>query len=386
MWTHIAKSLKNRFVGLVPAFAAAAVLTAIALPIQSQAQELNFGKPGDPVKLVVGHPCCYTEVWSIMALRGKEFWKKYLPAGSTVDFEIGLQGSTIVNSMLAGKQHIGYIGDLPAIVATTKSQQADIRIVAPVGVAFDQCNILLVRADAPQFKDTSEAVKWLAGKQFGVPKGACSDLFSKEMFAKAKVEPAAYLNQNIEVITSGLRAGKLDGAAIWEPVAARLITEGLARRVGSGINYDLKDSSYVLMRGELIKQRPDVVKAWLNAELDAQLYLADEKNSDELIKMVMQQTTGFSEKSLWNAMYATYSEAQGGTKVRLTLPYTFTPEVMGLLNKGTTFLSSIKAINTDKLRPDAVMPQFTEQILKERKLKSPVGEVKALPNSAYTGK
>ncbi|MCM2306191.1 MAG: ABC transporter substrate-binding protein [Sulfuritalea sp.] len=382
----VAKFLRNHFARLVTAFAATAVLTAVALPIQSQAQELNFGKPGDPVKLVVGHPCCYTEVWSIMVLRGKELWKKYLPAGSTVDFEIGLQGSTIVNSMLAGKQHIGYIGDLPAIVSTTKFPQADIRIVAPVGVSFDQCNILLVRADAPQFKNTSEAMKWLAGKQFAVPKGACSDLFSKEAFAKAKAEPAAYLNQNVEVITSGLRAGKLDGAAIWEPVAARLITEGLARRIGSGASYNLKDSSYVMMRAELIKQRPDVVNAWLNAELDAQLYLADEKNSGELIKMVMQQTTGFSERSLWNAMYATYPEAQGGTKVRMTLPFTFTPEVMELLHNGTAFLNSIKAINTDKLRPDAVMPQFAEQILKERKLKSPIGEVEALPSSAYTGK
>lgn len=382
----VARFLRNHFARLVTAFASTAVLTAVALPIQAQAQELNFGKPGDPVKLVVGHPCCYTEVWSIMVLRGKELWKKYLPAGSTVDFEIGLQGSTIVNSMLAGKQHIGYIGDLPAIVSTTKFPQADIRIVAPVGVSFDQCNILLVRADAPQFKNTSEAMKWLAGKQFAVPKGACSDLFSKEAFAKAKAEPAAYLNQNVEVITSGLRAGKLDGAAIWEPVAARLITEGLARRIGSGASYNLKDSSYVMMRAELIKQRPDVVTAWLNAELDAQLYLADEKNSGELIKMVMQQTTGFSERSLWNAMYATYPEVQGGTKVRMTLPFTFTPEVMELLHNGTAFLNSIKAINTDKLRPDAVMPQFAEQILKERKLKSPVGEVEALPSSAYTGK
>ena len=34
---------------------------------------------------------------------------------------------------------------------------------------------------------------------------------------------------------------------------------------------------------------------------------------------------------------------------------------------------------------DAVMPAFTEEILKKRNLKAPVGEVKALPDSAYTG-
>jgi sulfonate transport system substrate-binding protein len=31
------------------------------------------------------------------------------------------------------------------------------------------------------------------------------------------------------------------------------------------------------------------------------------------------------------------------------------------------------------------MPSFTEEILKKRNLKSPIGEVKALPDSAYTG-
>lgn len=352
----------------------------------ASAADAGFGKPGEPIQLKVGHPCCYTEVWSAMALRGKELWKKYLPAGSTVEFEIGLQGSTIVNNMLAGKAQIGYVGDLPSILATTKENVADLRMVAVTGVAYDQCNILLVRKDAPQFKTAGEAVKWLAGKQFAVPKGTCSDIFSKDLFAKANVQPAAYFNQNVEVITSGFRAGKLDGAAIWEPVAARLVLDGLARRIASGVNYNLKDSSYMLMNADLIKQRPDIVKAWLNAELDAQLYMADKTNSQEMIGMVMRQTTGFPERSLWNALYATYPESQGGTKVRLVFPFVFTPEVMGLLNGGTSFLHSIKAINVDKLRPGAIMAEFADQVLKERKLKSPIGDVIALPDSAYKGK
>lgn len=365
----------------LPFLMSAILLLATFAP--ARAQDLNFGKPGDPVKLVIGHPCCYTEVWSVMALRGKDMWKKYLPAGSSVDFQVGLQGSTIVNGLLAGKQHIGYIGDLPAIISTTKERQADIRIVSPVAVAHDQCNVLLVRADAPQFKTSTEAVKWLNGKQFSVPKGACSDLFSKEIFAKAGVRPGAYLNQNVEVITSGFRAGKLDGAAIWEPIAARLIEEGLARRVASGVDYGLKDSSYIVMHAELIKQRPDVVKAWLNAELDAQRFLTNEKNAQEVIRMVMKQTTGFSEKSLWNALYATYPDSQGGTKIRLEYPFAFTPEVMGLIKRGSEFLLSIKAIPSSTLREGAVMAQFTEQVLKERGLKTPIGQVRALPASAY---
>jgi len=350
------------------------------------AKSAEFGKPGEPVHLVVGHPCCYTEVWSVMVLHGKELWKKYLPQGSTVTYDVGLQGSTIVNSMLAKKQHIGYIGDLPAIIATTKENVADVRIVGVSGVAYDQCNILLARKDAPEFKSADEAAKWLSGKQMAVPKGTCSDIFARSVFERANVKPAAYLNQNVEVITSGFRAGKLDGAAIWEPVAARLVEEGLARRISSGVDYGLKDSSYIVMSAELISQRPDVVKGWLNAELDAQQFLANPANAAEVIKLVMTQTTGFPEKSLWSALYATYPKEQGGTNPRMELPFAFTPEVMGLMKKGTDFLYSIKGIGTAQLRPGAVMPQFADAVLKDRKLSSPVGAVPALPGSAYHGK
>ena len=82
------------------------------------------------------------------------------------------------------------------------------------------------------------------------------------------------------------------------------------------------------MRFDLIKQRPDVVKAWLNAELDAQLYFADPKNANEIIRMAKEQTTGFSERSLWYSLYGTYPKEGGGTPVRVVLPYTFTPEAM----------------------------------------------------------
>ena len=370
---------------LVKATLALAAFALVGVAPLAHAQA-DFGKPGEPIKLVVGHPCCYTEVWSVMVLRGKDLWKKYLPAGSTVDFEVGLQGSTIINGMLAGKQQIGYIGDLPAIISTTKERQADIRIVAPVAVAYDQCNVLLVRADAPAFASPAAAVKWLQGKQFSVPKGACSDLFSKEVFRKTGVTPAAFLNQNVEVITSGFRSGKIDGAAIWEPIASHLVSEGLARRVTSGVDYGLKDASYIVMSAELIKQRPDVVKAWLNAELDAQLFLSDPKNNEEVIRLVMKQTTGFPEKSLWKALYGTYPKAMGGTPIRLEFPFVFTPEVMGLIQHGADFLHAMKAIPSNSLRADAIMPDFAAQVLKERGLKAPLGTLAALPDSAYRGK
>jgi NitT/TauT family transport system substrate-binding protein len=75
----------------------------------ASAQAVNYGKVGEPVKLVIGYQPYYTEAWSGLVMRGKKFYEKYLPKGSTVEFQIGLQGSIIVNNMLAAKQHIGYM-------------------------------------------------------------------------------------------------------------------------------------------------------------------------------------------------------------------------------------------------------------------------------------
>ena len=224
------------------------------------------------------------------------------------------------------------------------------------------------------------------GKQVAVPKGSCTDRFAQAVFKKENVEPAAYLNQNIEVITSGFRAGKLDAAVIWEPTASRLVQEGLAKRIASGTAVNEKDGGYLTMRYDLIKQRPDVVKAWLNAELDAQLFLADSKNAQEVARMAKEQTTGFSEKVLWSSMYGQNPEAVGGAPVRNLLPFAITPEVMASIDTATTFLHSVKSINVSKLRPEAVMPEFAAAALKERGLSSPVGSVKALPDSEYKGK
>ena len=361
-------------------------LTVATLSAPAVAGDLEYGKPGEAVNLVIGYQPYYTESWSGVVMRGKKLYEKYLPKGSTVEFSVGLQGAVIVNAMLAGKQHIGYVGDMPAIVSTTKQDVADIRIVAMVGLGTDQCNIFLARPDAPKFASAKEGIKWLDGKRIAVPLGSCADRFAQEAFKKEGVTPAAVLNQNIEVITSGFRAGKLDAAVIWEPTASRLVQEGLAKRIASGMTVNENDGAFLTMRADLIKQRPDVAKAWLNAELDAQLFLADPKNAMEVAAMATQQTTGFTEKMLWAAMYGKYAEDSGGAPVRLMLPYTLTPEVVKLINADAIFLHSIKSINVDKLRPEALMPEFAQAILKERGLTSPIGKVNALADTDYKPK
>ncbi len=368
---------------LLAAFAYAAASLMTAAPARAEATK-DYGKPGDPIDLVIGYQPYYTESWSGMIMRDKKFYEKYLPKGSTVSFQIGLQGAIIVNGMLAGKVDIGYVGDMPGIVSTSHADVRDVRIVSVLGLGYDQCNIFLVRNDAPEFSSPVEAIKWLQDKTVAVPKGSCTDRFAQAVFKRFNITPSEYLNQSIEVITSGFRANKLDAAVIWEPTASRLVEDKLARKVATGASVDELDGGFMVMPQALIAQRPDVVKAWMEAELDAELFFGDSNNAMDIAKMAEGQTTGFPEKALWAAAFGTTAKSSGGTDTRITLAYGFTPQAMDLIQKASQFLVEIKSINAG-IRPDAVASQWTADILKERGLTAPVGQVKALPASAYTG-
>jgi NitT/TauT family transport system substrate-binding protein len=346
------------------------------------ARATDYGKTGEPVHLVVGYQPYGTENLDAIVLRAKELWKKYLPVGSTVEMQVALQGPIIVNNMLAGKQQIGFMGDMPSIAATTKQSVSDLRIVA-VNSVDPMCQYVLVRSDAPQFKDENEALHWLDNKVIGVPKGTCADRFLSTVINQEHLKPAEVLNQSNELIVSGFRTGKLDGAVTWEPYIGKLVADKMARVIANGQRYEENNVTFVVMRADLIEQRPDVVKNFLNAELDAQLFISDPRNQEEIVDLFVTANPRTSKRVFWSTLYGTYPGEEQASKVRLSFAFTFTPAVMKIIAKDVTFLHSIKSIDVEQLRPEAVMPKFADEILNERGLKSPVGQVLALPANPY---
>ena len=372
--------------GNIALCAAALGLSPAAAPASAK---VDFGKPGTPVKLVVGYQPYYTQSWSGVVMNGKKFWEQRLPKGSTVEFQIGLQGAIIVNAMTGEKQHIGYAGDMPSIAATFRYIKerggTDIRIIGSLGTSKQQCNVFFVRNDAPQFKTGTEAVKWMDGKTVSSPHGSCTDRFARLAFQKSGIKPEKYLNQNIEVITTNFRAGKLDGAVIWEPTASKLQLEGIARRAASGEDFDALDGGFLIVLNDLIQQRPDVIRAWLEGELDAQLYLLDPKNAGEVAKMAEQQTEKIARKVLWSSLYGDNPKTVGGGEVKNQMDFIVNDRVRKLIDDATAFLYSLdaKPAAAAKVRPEAVMDQTAREVLKARNLTSPLGVIKAQPMAAY---
>ena len=364
-------------------YVVAASAAVLALGLTTSASAQKYGKPGDPVTLTVGYQPYYTQAWSALVMEGKELWKKKLPPGSKVTFQVGLQGAIIVGQMLAGKQDIGYMGDMPSMNAVSRPEVADLRIVANLGLSQSHCNVFFVKKDAPEFKDPIDAVKWMAGKRVATPHGSCTDRFARLAFETLGVKPKDYLNQNIEVMSTNFQAGKLDAGITWEPPASDLIEKGIARRVASGANFKADDAGFLVFNYELMKTRPDVLRGWMEAELDAQLWVADSKNAAEMTKLAKERTTGMSELALWKSHYWRAPNSMGGHDVKDTKYYALHDNVKKLMSDGAAFLHKFKKLPKPSLRPEAFDDSVARAILKERGLTSPVAIVKGQPESAF---
>ena len=325
----------------------------------------GLGEKDEPVTLTVGYQPYYAESWSGLILRDKKFYEKYLPKGSKVNFQVGLQGSIITGQLLAGKEQIGYMGDMPAIVGTSKRSTRDLRIVGTLGLASDQCAVFLTRNDAPAFADQRAAIKWMDGKTVATPQGSCTDRIAQATFKQEGVKPKEYLNQALDVISSNFESGKIDAAIVWEPTASRLVNAGIAKRVGSGSLLDTLDAGFLVMSKQLLDDRPDVVEGWLKAELDAQRYLADPANADEIAAIAKQQTQGFEEQDMWDALYKTWPADKGGSAdgVRIRLPFVVPPDAREHIDESASFLSEIKALGTPELPPDVVDDSIAQRVL-----------------------
>ncbi|MCB2188588.1 MAG: ABC transporter substrate-binding protein [Deltaproteobacteria bacterium] len=339
----------------------------------------------DPVTITVGYQPYDTISYSAAVIRAKELWKKYLPAGTEVEFEAALQGSIIVNAMVADKQQIGYLGDMPAVVSTTKTSVAPIKLVASLGLSAGQrCNVVMVRSDAPDFKNPDEAVKWLDGKTLATPKGSCADRFLRNVIAKTGIKPKEVLNQSLEVIATNFRVKKIDAAVLWEPTVSRigdLVGEGVAKIVVTGFTFDTPDAGFIAMRSEFVEKHPDLAKAWLQAELEAQEFILNPKNWNEVAQIVTAQTTGITPAMAWYSIFGKVPANCGGAPQRDTKPFVFTPQVHELLTGTYIFLRAAKVIAVDKAPEGAIDDSLARQVVAEAHAPTPLGVIEPLDAS-----
>ncbi len=340
---------------------------------------------GKPVEVTVGFFPSWVGGWSGVVIKNLDLWKKYLPEGSSVNWDIQVVGPPIVANLMADKSQIGYMGDMPALVATTKRDLADIRIVE-INTFSDTgqiCSCMLVRNDAPDFKGIDEAVKWLDGKKIGVSgKGSCGDRFVSSLVRKTGIKPdVQYLDPTI--IKTSLQAKKIDAAQAFQPHVAQIMNQGFGKLVFTGSKWAAQDANFVLMRKDFIDKYPEAAKGWIKADIEALQFII--QNPIETARMVAKELPGYTLKDLWTAMYGLYPDGTGSQETNILIQVGFDQKVMAFIEDSFKFLNEKRAINVDKPLPGAIYTDLVDAAIKEMNVKTPLGAIKGLPESAFKG-
>jgi NitT/TauT family transport system substrate-binding protein len=329
----------------------------------------------EPVHITYGYHPYWTGGWNGVVIKHKELWKKYLPAGSTVRFEPHLTGPPMVNAMLANKMQIGTMGDMPSLVATTKRSIGDIRLVSvPMYSRGQQCNKILVRKDAPDFKTYKEAMAWMNGKGYAVHRGTCTNRFSESIIAKGAFKPAKIDFTPIEVIASNFESGKLDAAAMWEPHARRVVELGHAKYAATGAPWNESDANFSLMRQDFIEKHPEAAAGWIKAEIEALRFMIEKPK--EMAQMVVDEVKGYDHKTAWKALYEGHPDAIGGTPETYVAKMAFDDDVQQLMKNGYAFLQQLKVIKEGDVPKDPINDAPLKKALADMKATAPIGVIK----------
>jgi NitT/TauT family transport system substrate-binding protein len=314
---------------------------------------------GAPVHIRVYHQPYYTQSWSSSVMKNKEFWKKYLPPGSTVTYEVALQGALAVNAIVADKAEYGYGGDAPSVLGMTQDREkADIRGVWVNGFSkCCHCNTMIIAADAPYQESPEAYVKWLQGKRAGGAKASCNDRWFRQVYTKFGVTPESHVHQSFEVTRTQFRVKRIDATGIWEPHASAIwLQDKTGRPAATGGSFGMADLSSSFASNKFMKANPRAHIAMAKAEIESQLWLLDPKHEKELIEFMAKETEGYSKLVLWHSMYGKLPKEVGGTDIRDYHPVRYTDEVRALFKDVSAFLWEIK-VTARPLPEDAIMEE-----------------------------
>lgn len=184
-------------------------------------------------------------------------------------------GPLLIEALLAGEIDLGYVGPSPALNGYVKSRGAALRVIAG---ASSGGALFVVR---PEANITSPAD--LAGKRIATPqRGGTQDIALRFLARNAGLRTSdeggtvtVIPMQNSDILTVFQR-GQIDGAWVPEPWGTRMV-----REAGATVWFDERTrwpgerfaTTHLIVATRFLEQHPAIVKAFLEAHVDAALFV-----------------------------------------------------------------------------------------------------------------
>lgn len=186
-------------------------------------------------------------------------------------------GAPITAQMVAEKIDIGSMGDYPMLINGSKTQaneRARTEIVSVTGYhPRGALNMVVVAPDSP-----AQTLKDLTGRKVSASVGSAGHGMLVQALTKAGVDPGTgveVLNQQPQVGASALESGQVQGLSQFVAWPGLLVFQNEARLLYDGAELDYPTLHGVVVRRAYAADHPEVLDAFLQAQLDATDFLND---------------------------------------------------------------------------------------------------------------
>ena len=341
----------------------AALLVGLALPCAAPAT----ADPAPPAPaeqrftLRVGYQPYFAEAWSGAVLRAQHLHADRLPRDVGVEFKVGMTGAgALMSALRQGDVDLAYLGLAPTLVVSQDTGRGDFRIIAVSSVSRRLCNVVLAQAGA-DVSSRQAALHWLDGRTVSVPRGSCADLFLADVLEQGNVQPARVLDQGFDVLATSFREHRVDAVAVWEPIASDLIRTANAVRLVDGDSVGETSAAFLVATAALLRDHPDVVRGWLDAERAAQQVLARSTERSLPIDALAGQAVDFPKESLSAAWSG--PRHSGAWTSPASFPFIVTPDVTAILTHAAKRMAHRRLLASPTLRPGSVDDSSARAIL-----------------------
>ena len=292
-------------------------------------------------ELTIGYQPYYAEAWSALVIKNGGLAEKHLPEGYSVkQWDSALQGSIVGTRLIAGKNQVGYTGDMPTITAIA-NDETPVSAVATAGFSQgQQCNLAVVPKNSPITKAAG-----MGGKDVAVTTGSCTHRFYLNVVEQTGTNPRL-VDNGIGNILAEIRQGSLPVGFGWEPNMARAVfQENEARYLLTGAEFDTVDAAGIIMPDSLVENDRAAAVGWLKAELEAKRIMATQP--ERTLDLVAEEgdLSTYDRATLRASLYRTLKRGNGANRLELVTDFTTVKQADQLLKRtGPQFLKEQGAI------------------------------------------
>ncbi|OBI27289.1 ABC transporter substrate-binding protein [Mycobacterium sp. E1386] len=181
-------------------------------------------------------------------------------------------GAPITAQMLAEKIDIGSMGDYPMLINGSKTQASPLARTEMVSVTGynpkGALNMVVVQPDSP-----ATGLADLAGSKVSASVGSAGHGTLVRALGRAGITGVEVLNQQPQVGASALESGQVKGLSQFVAWPGLLVYQGKARLLYDGAELNLPTLHGVVVRRSYASAHPEVLAAFLQAQLDATDFL-----------------------------------------------------------------------------------------------------------------